>query len=222
MGEQWIRRVMVLGSVPSLGPVMLFDDIEDLLKWSKTGTGADYVVEKSATVAYNGSACLHMQPKATSPADGDVVSAYRDLYQRPGKRYRVEMIWRFEVETTLQYARFSQTIWDGTNKHEVEVRFDAIAQKWQYLNSGGTWSDVIGGAQRLNNVAWHRMMIEFDESAGEFIQLVSDSLEMSLSGIKYKQAGDGVPVRYRSLVEIENTAAGRAEVYLDDYLVMEI
>jgi hypothetical protein len=222
MGQEYLRRIMVLGSVPSLGPVMLFDDIEDLFKWTGAGTGADFVVEKSATVAYNGSASLHVKTRATAPAANDVVNAYRDLFQRPGKRYSVECLFRFEVEASTKYVTWYFTVWDGATKHEISVRYDVVNQIWQYMDSAGSYQDITGSDQRLNNVAWHRMSFEVDEVKKEYRKLVSDSGEFSLADLSYKSAANTDPIRMRALVEVTANSADKPDAYFDDFLVMEI
>lgn len=222
MGEEFIRRIMVLGSVPSLGPVMLFDNLEDLFKWSAGGTGADYVVEKSTTVAYNGSACLHMKTRATGAAAGDVVNSFRDLFQRPGKRYRLEFLMRFEVEAATRYLTWYGTIWDGATKHEISVRHDVVNMLWQYLGSDGSYHNISGSSQRLNNIAWHRVCLSFDEYSKTYVSLISDGLVMSLDGVAYLSSANTDPVRFRSLVEETANSSARPDCYFDDFLVMEI
>lgn len=222
MGEEFLRRIMVLGSVPSLGPVVLFDDMEDLLKWVETGTGGDSVFEKSATVAYNKAASLHMKSRTTDAAEDDTVTANRYCYARPGNRYRFEVIYTTENVAACKSLDFRIQYYDGTNLHDVLVRYNSSLAKWQYMNTGGTFSDFSGGTQQLDQDAWHRVLFEVDLDSGEITRLVSDGLE--LSGLELGIYESASATAQHVVVSMTGTTAGGAacEHYFDDLLVMEI
>jgi hypothetical protein len=222
MGKEYIREVMVLGSVPSLGRVILFDDMEDLLKWDKSGTGGDDTLEKSQTEVYNRDYALHAKTRVTNPLEDDYVVATRKLFQRPGKRYRLELSFFTDAGNSVDLYRFECEIYDGTYLHQVAVRYDAGNDKWQYFSSGAAWTDVTDGAQGLADNRWHHMLFEFDEANGEFIRIVSDSLEMDMSGISYRKSANAGAVAFDVNLRITANTAPPGEVYYDDVLVMEI
>lgn len=222
MGKEYVRNITVIGEVPSLGPLILFDDMEGLFKWGKTGTGADYTVEKDATVAYNGLACLHLATRASNPAEDDVVAAHRYLYPRPGKRYRIELLFQYENSTFCKLLEFDFSIQDGTYLHNIFIRYDPVNAKWQYKSAAGAWVDVVDGAQGLLQAGWHRLVFEFDQNAKEFKSLVCDAKEMDLSGIRYQVAGNGADQYAKLDFKVVAGSTTPPEVYIDDVLIMEI
>lgn len=222
MGEEFIRRIMVLGEVPLLGPVILFDDIEGLFKWSKTGTGADYVVEKDAAVAYNGSACLHLKTRVTGAAENDFAQAARYHFQRPGKRYRLECIFQIKVRADCKYVFFCGEIYDGSVGHFCGIRYDSQNGKWQYRTGLTAYTDVPGGSQNLIEGRWHRFLVEYDEHKKEFVRLIADSLEVPLAGKSYYSAASATAIHQTTWVEVVAQSTTPPEVYVDDVLVMEV
>lgn len=222
MGKEYEREITVQGSVPNLGPVLLFDDIEDLLKWVEAGTGGDSVFEKIATVAYNGSACLHMKSRTTNAAEDDEISGYRDTIMRPGKRYRMECLFRPDASAQSKLVFFRALLYDGTNSHNAQVRWDEVNTKWQYLNSVAGWTDVPGGSQDLVADQFHRFLLEWDLSSGKYIRFVCDGLEVDLSGVSFYVTADASATIMRLDVGMFAGAAPPGELYFDDVLVLEI
>lgn len=211
-----------MGEVPSLGPVILFDDMEELLKWTKIGTGADYVVEKSQTEVYNKDYGLHIATRATDPADGDYVKASRSVMSRPGKRYRGECMFWSSLGASVANLSMEFDILDGVDLHEPRVRWDVEAERWFYYSSAGTWVWLSTADCFPSGSNWHRLLLEWDESSAKYIRLVCDAMEIDMSALSYKKTG-GVGALYMS-VRLYLEAAGAAQVhaYVDDVLVMEI
>lgn len=222
MGDEYIRQIMVLGSVPAYGPVILWDNFESLLKWSKVGTGADYVVALVTTKAYNGGACLHVKTRTTGAAADDVVNAYRYTFRRPGLRYRVECVYEFLAEAALKFLDFEFLSEDGAYLHHLQVAYDPQNHKWQYRSGVATWTDIPGSSQNLAEGAWHRVMFEVDESSGYITKLVSDGLEVSRLELAYYKVANVAPVYAQVLLGLTSVAATPPEAWFDDVLVMEI
>lgn len=222
MGHEYEREITVMGSVPNLGPVLLFDDMEGLLKWKEAGTGGDTVFEKITTVAYNGSACLHMKTRITGAAAGDDISGYRDTFQRPGKRCRLECLFRPDVKEQSAYVYFKASIYDGTLRHYVRLRWDEVNTKWQYWSDVPGWSDVTGGSQGLVADQFHRFLMEWDQSSKKYIRFVCDGLEVDLSTLSYDTGADASGQILRVDVGMEAVGVLTGELYVDDVLVLEI
>lgn len=222
MGEEYVRRIMVLGEVAPLGPVVLSDDIEGVLKWTKDDGTGDSVFEKCATVAYNGSASLHMKTKTTGAAADDIIGARRYSFQRPGKRYRLEVIFRIEDRSDMKSCGFVVWLYDGTYQHTVALNYDSQNGKWQYWGSDDSYHDVTGGSQSLFQVAWHRLLMEYDEAKGEYVRMQCDGLGVDLSGVAYAKSSNTTGLRQTVKFQIITQGAAPAEAYFDDVLLMEI
>jgi len=222
MGEEYIRRVMVLGEVPSLGPVIVFDDIEDLLKWAKGEGVGDSVFEKDITYAYNGSACLHMKTRTTDAAALDQIDAHRFVAERPGRRYRYEIFWRFPDRAKTLEVWFDSEIVGAGNIYRAGVQYLPNANVWAYQDAGGTFVQVPGSAQKLEPLGWHRLTFEFDLSKEKYIKMVSDGLEIDMKDLALYSVSSDLGHYMKVFVRLVTSGAAAAEMYFDDVLVMEI
>lgn len=222
MGEEYIRRIMVLGSVPYLGPILCSDDMEDLLKWTEAGTGGNTVFEKNTSVAYNGSASLHMKTRSISAAEGDDISGYRSLYQRPGKRYRFECFFRPDAAAQSGYVYVKVKIYDGSTYHNLGIRWDEVNGAWEYIDGQGQWTAISGGSQSLTADQFHRVLFEWDQNTGKYIRMICDGLEIDLSDLSYYQSASANAQTLRLDVGMLAGASPPGELYVDDVLVLEI
>lgn len=222
MGEEYIRRIMVLGLVPSFGPVILFDDTEDLLKWAATGTGADFVCEKSQSYVYNKDYGLHLATKVTTPADGDLVSGYRYIFSRPGKRYRLELLFLFPSATDPEWVGCQVNINDGAYLHKCGLRWHPVAERWYYLKSDDTWAHVTGLTKSPYHGKWHRLVMEWDQSAVKYVKAVCDSDEADISDLVYRKESAVGSIGADVFLYVEAAGAAQAHCYFDDVLVMEV
>jgi len=221
MGKPYVRQVEVVGLVERLGTIILFDDFEDLFKWDTSGTGTDWIAEKSTLVAYNGDASLHLKTKATTPTAGDKVRAARATYVPIGKKVSLECFFRFETQTNEDYLCWVMRFYDGSIMHEGMIRYLPPENKWQYLNSANVWTDVPGGAQTLREARFHRLkwMIDFDKN--EYVMLQSDDLIIDLTGTKSRTVTSTVESYLAAMLEISAETAAQAEAYMDDFFLKE-
>lgn len=222
MGEEYTREVTVLGSVPHLGPVLVYDDIEYLFKWTKANGVGDSVCEKSATLAYNGDSCLHVKTRVTSAAEEDVCLGYRLLFQRPGQRYRMECLFMPDAAASAKEIIFWITLDDGATVHHIRVKWDAANTKWIYQDTGGGYADFAGGSQNLNANQYHRFLVEWDENSHKITRFVCNGLELRDLSLDYYTAANVAAVSMRLDLGLTAGASPPGEIYFDDVLVMEI
>lgn len=222
MGREFIRQIMVLGSVPTLGPVILFDDMEDLFKWGDWGTGGDFVNEKQGVIAYNGSNAGHVKTRTTGAQATDAQESRRAIFQRTGKRYMAECLWIPDAAAQMELFRFGFLIYDGVVLHEVHVAYSMAGEFWLYLASGGTEAFIPGSTQALQDGVWHRLLIEIDQNKGYLIRLVSDGLDLLGLELPYQKQGNNTPTQAWIKIGLKAGATPPGEIYYDDVLVMEI
>jgi len=221
MGKPYVQQVEVIGLVEKLGRVILLDDFEDLFKWSGSGTGTDYTVEKDTTVAYNNSASLHLKTKATTPTIGDYVQAWRRTHVRGGKK--ISYMCYFRIGVNVDYLLFSADLFDGTNRYRCRVKYDLTNKKWQYLDSTGAFVDVPGGVQKLRNDVdvWYYFKLTVDYEKGEYVSLQCNDLIIDLTGIKLEKTPNPVGHTLFVTVFVYTAANAQAEAWYDDYFVIE-
>jgi hypothetical protein len=222
VGQEYIRQITVLGSVPSMGPVILYDDFESLLKFTMNGGTGDSTFALDAAVAYNGDHSLHMKTRATAAAENDWIECQRLSFQRPGRRYSFEVTWNYSTVLANKEILFQLFIADGAMAHACTLKYLPNSSKWQYLNSAGAYSDVPGGSQLLYAGGWHRLMFSLNEDSGKMIKVVSDGLEIDLSDLSYYQNAAVTGVYASAMVRAIAHTSPPAEVWIDEVLLMEI
>jgi len=221
MGKPYVEQVEVIGLVEKLGRVILFDDIEDLLKWRGIGTGTDWTVAKSTTEAMNGAASLYVQTKATTPAIGDYAQGYRNIYLPGAKKMSLELFWLLTSDTLVSDIHFHLVYYDSTKRHTAALRYLPPEQKWMYRDSGAVFRDAPGGAQKLHTRTWHRVKIVIDYEKDEYVKLVSDALVIDLSGLKIETVSDTTGQVLQIGLRVITETAAQADAYFDDVFVRE-
>lgn len=219
MPKEYIRQVMIIGSIPRLGQVIVFDDMEDLIKWTKDGNTGDFDVTKDTGKAYNGDASLKIETRATSPADGDWCLAERFCYLQIGKRYSIEFLFMTLNTTNVQYVEFDGRWQDGATFHDPYIRYDAQANKWQYRDSAQAWQDIPGGSQNLASNCWHRVKLVVDRDLKQYISFNCNALEVNLAGISYYSLPSALTEAFDPRIRLENNGAAQAILYVDDVLI---
>jgi len=221
MGKPYIRQVEVIGLVEKLGTVILFDDLEDLFKWRGAGTGTDWVVEKSTTIAYDGNASLHLQTKATTPTAGDAVTADRFTFVPYGRKISLECLFRFETLTNEDVVSFELYWYDGTALHLAALQYLPPEMKWQYFASDGTWKDIPGGDQNLGQAKFHRVKMIVDFEHNKYVSLQCDDKVMDISDLSFQVTPSTVRGTFKALFKVTAETAARAEAYFDNIFVKE-
>lgn len=222
MGKEYTREIVVLGEVPTLGPVAMFDNFEGVFKWAITGNLGDFAGTKETTVVYNENASMKLTTRVTNPAINDWVAAERLLFQRPGKRYAIEAIWRPESQQIVGWVIFRFDIHDGAYRHRGGIICDVEGGRWYYIREDDAAIELPNSPRQPAAGAWHRLRLEFDESTGDYIRLVADGQEVDMSALGYRHYSSISPVKFELHLEIDNVTANPAVVYYDDFLVMEI
>lgn len=222
MGKEYVREMAVVGSVPSLGPVIVFDDMEDLLKWAQVGDLGDDVFEKSAAVAFNGSASLHMKTRTTASAEDDETSGQRILFERPGKRYRLECIFQSVNNPNTKSIWFKVELCDGALRHRIQLLWTVVGNEWKLRNTGNTFTTIVSANQLLLDTGWHRVVLEFDQAKKEYLRMICDDMEKDLSGTGYYTGAEVAEKWLDVQVGVIAGALGPAEGYFDDVLLLEI
>jgi len=221
MGQPYVREVQVTGLIEKLGRVQFADDLEDLFKWRGTGTGVDWVVEKSTTVAFTGNASLHVKTKATTPAPGDNVFAAFDMGLPYSKQLSAELVWKVvkNADTDAVYFRF--TLYDGTTAKYAILRWLPPEGKWQYYAPDATYKDVPGGEQRLFENRFHRLKMKVDFEKNRYINLRSDDKMFDLSDLSFYVTASTVDTTMNFIVGVVNETTNRAEGYFDEVVCLE-
>ena len=82
MGQEYTRRVSVVGSAAIQGPILLYDGFEDLFKWGSAGTGNGGAA-KSTGDAYTGGASMLIDTDDGTPAANQSANASLQTFILP-------------------------------------------------------------------------------------------------------------------------------------------
>ena len=221
MGQEYIRTVRVSGLIESAGNILLFDDCDVFRNWFTDGTGTDFVVALDTTIIFNGDASMKLQTKATSPAAGDFVEAFRRIYLPASKLVSMELFWRYSIEADTRFIDFLLKYFDSSNRHEADIRYNVQSAKWQYLNSAGTFSDIPGGAQSFTQKAWNRLKFTIDFRNNQYLKFTSNDLEVDLTDTPIYNPSDTTKPQLTTHIRLEAETANRPVMHFDDLMLIE-
>ncbi len=222
MGREYTRRNTIFGNIPTYGEILLYDDMEDLLKWTQDNNLGDDVFALDTTIAYNLSKSLHMKTRTTSAAVGDKIGAQRRLYITPSKKVINNCLFYSPDLTLIQFINFRLQFYDGSDVNQANIHFFPNTPKWKYFDSAGALTDVPGATAHLYSGGWHRVAISVDFANKEYLLLTIDHNTYSLANKSIFTSTDATKPHILLFVEIETAGAAAAEIYLDEYLIHEI
>lgn len=222
MGAEYKRLSQIIGNVASLGPVLLYDDIEDTLKWAKSGTGADYTVEKSTTYPYVRTYGLHLKTKTTTPAENDYVKAQRSFPPRPELKLHLEFFLLPVNKTNCKLLKMLIEYDDLTYLHSIQLSYTNSNDTWTYMDSEGGETTIIANACEPMDDSWHRVVIEADLSTYKLIKFQFDSVTYDLSTASYYIEDSGAESFATIYFWLTSTGDGEAEYYFDSILLSEV
>lgn len=222
MGKEYVREIVVLGSVPSLGPVALFDDMEGLFKWIAGGTAGDRVVEKSTADCYNGTYALRCKSRVTGAALGDAVSASRYFPPCVSLKYQEDFLFRLVESSFFDTLTVNNMVDNGVIQRTAGVRYDRTNGLWRYYDVNAVWTAIPGGGQYFYSGKWNRVVVKFDMRTGKYISLSSNGLFLDMSSLSMRPAT--TTGWSFGIITIDGVTDGvdPCEFYVDDVLILEV
>jgi hypothetical protein len=214
---QWTRQYYLR--------TLLSDDLEaTLFKWSKSATGnGDSVCERNTALAWEGLASLHIKSRTSGATAADQVSAYR-LFPMAGSKMLKFFVnaWRIESLTYVAYAYFTIDWYDALNHYTASVRYDVVNQKWSYLNSTNTWSDILN-PHKLAASSWFTFELDLDFTVNKYLRmLVNDKPLQNINASFYSIADTSDLTQAKVTLQVTTQGANPAEAYYDKISLTEI
>jgi len=224
MGEEYKRTVQVVGHVPVAKDIIFYEDFEGSWKWRGLGTGSDWVVAKvtSDYTVNNGTYCMELTTKATTPAVGDYVEGSRYVSLRQWKTVRFSMFFQPLTQAGYAYLEVRLKYYTGTAIVMAGVRWNRSTQRWQYLDSTGTWTDISADTQSLYEYAYHYMSFVVNFATGRLKELVCDGLVLSGLNLAFQQVASTAASFLYVLIAIGSNVAARQTIYVDDVMLQEV
>jgi len=216
----------LLSSLNPTGVPFLQDDFEaytTLLteKWRAGGT-----IALDTTAPFRGKTCAKL---TTAAGVGTNASMNKDIGPIPKSRLGMELWFRsIAGVANIRYVRLEIYYFDGINSHHGGVQWvgtevGVLMNKWQYLNSLGSYVDIPGGAQKIyveaTWPAYHHAKLVVDCAAEKYTKLVCDDKSFDLSTIPYhKTLSANGPIIIISLAVYTETATA-IDLFVDDVIL---
>ncbi len=221
MSKEYTRRLSILGSIPRHGPIVFFDDFEDLLKWVFTATGADFIAELYTNLALYGNQSLHLKTRTTGTADGDSVIADVFISMHDSQTLKLTAPFRITSLTDLEFIGIQFSLFDGTNENRAGIFYYGNTPDLRYWDATGNRVPITGSGQTLRADIWHTFHLLVDMSSGSYISAGVNQNIFSLAGVPFLESADATNSSLKVSLRIEAAGATPAEAYFDEFLITE-
>lgn len=222
MSREYTRLISVVGNVPAHGPIVLYDDFEHLLKWTKYLGEGDSVFELDPSFSFSKNQSLHIKTRTTDAAENDIIGARLLSYIPPSKRLNLSTHFSCPDYTLIKLLQFWFILFDGTNKHHSLLQLKTATPIWQYRDSIGTAIDVPDSGLLPFDNAWHRIQLLADLNTHKYIHMILDNNLFDLSALTYQHETDPKLTHLEVEIQIRNTGAAPCELHIDDFLLHEL
>ncbi len=222
MSKEYIRPTVILGQLPIAGQIVLTENFENLLNWTKIDGEGDSIFELDPTIAKQGKQSLHLKTRTTGTDTGDIIGAQRLLHLLPAK----VMSFLFSF-LTPDYTKINditlQFLWnDYVTVHTASFMFRPNTPDWRYYGSDDQFHDIPNLAIELYQDAWHLINLKINLAADLYISHQVDHLTADLTGVAVHTTTPSPASYLKTLIQFSTIGAAPAELYLDDILIHEI
>ena len=210
-----------LGSIDTFdrrGNVLWLDDFEDgIKKWIVTLTGGRGSVVWDAEHPHHGgfSALL-----TTGNVTGDMTRVSRD--------FPVPVVSRLGCELSCTRDEYIDNIhlelllYDGTYKHDVDIKWIEADERWQYYGSDGLWHDLEPTMFLPSaNFIFNTIKVVADFTTGYLARLIANSTLYDLSSYQYRKTGSLLEPRLEIEFDITTKLDGEAAAHLGSVIITQ-
>ena len=201
--------------------VIMFDDMEGALLWEETATGGDDELVLHAGAAYVGTKGLRLKTRTTDVAAGDYMTAWRKVCYPLAKRLIYRLRWRVPYATGPDYVEFGITVKDGANEHQFSIRYTPATSKIEYLNSGGTFTEISELAQDFFAKQWDTFEVGMDLDSWGYMWVISKGIKVDLAKVACQKVGASTDRSVLVSIKVVNVAAAPIEMNVDCVYVGE-
>lgn len=221
MGEEYIRTVDARSLVKAGDKVILYDSFEEGISFTIAATGSDWRAHFSQNFKRNFANSLFLRTRITSPAANDTIQAnwYTDL--RPSKQVKLSLDFLYNDLANVKDIRFWANFKYSTVILTSGFLYDPQNTKWQYYNSAGSFTDIIGGSQALTQQAWHHIEASIDLIAKQYVSLICGNSTFSLAPLQVQEAGGPPAQEFYFGILVTAQGSTPPEVFLSNLLILK-
>ncbi len=188
---------------------------EGMFKWIAGASGTGSIVTLDGTFARSGA----WSAKLTAGSDAGSMASIARILPFP-LLGRMGFECSFALDSDLSTLELRANVFDGTNKHVANVRYDYVNKKLQYLNASNAWVDIAASVDlvRADYPFWTwKLVADFGEE--ELVRLIVNDQYYSLADIAYYKVADATINQVQLVIINVATAGNNGIVYIDDVIV---
>ena len=220
MGKEYIREGFQAGVSATGQNIIFYNDFSDVTKMDETNAGVNTTVAVETALCLVGTKRLTVHTTDTTPADNDSNGAECQFFPPVGKNIAVYTVAR--PSTAAKTLRFVIQVNSPTTTINFGVQYLVASNKWQYLNSAGSYVDIAGATRKLQQYSFFSLKMSIVPSTGYYKTLEINSMQYDLSAIAAHSAADtlGDGANFTFTIIADGTAQGKAQ--LDRLVISEV
>jgi len=210
-----------LGSIITFdrrGDLLWYDDFEENInKWNLTFSGVGANIALSTDTARNGGSSAIL---TTGDAIGDY--AYMDRFIPYPVLSSIGFELSFTTNDNLDFIEFTLAFYDGSFLYIARVRYYPATDKFQYVDSTGTYQDLISDFPLRADVhLFHTMKLTIDMKEGKYRYFIINATTKSLEGVDLWKFSSNIEPHLMVRVYSRSAVAGNQSIYVDDAIITQ-
>ena len=215
MGKEYRRDLYgIVASEPALS-IVYDDDIEDTLKWTGSGHGADWTVEKSTAMVFEKTYSLHLKTRATAPAAYDVVYANRLVFLPTLDVIKFSVYFNLVNHTYTAGFVISLMNYNGTKALQSSIRYSPGSPAFEILNSAGAYETITELSKKAHQDAWHHISFAANFTTKKYLSATLDNNHLDFTNQSIRETDSATEPHLNSYLMLTAGAAHQAEAYFD-------
>lgn len=217
MAKEYTRTQSIIGNIPALGPILLYDNFENNFRWTDN-SGNDAKVIQSLSKPFDGSKSAYFLTDFANTAQAQCqfltqVGLSNIIY--------CEFMFYLVTQAKMTNFKFELIYKDGVNNHTSGVNWLRATSKWQLFTDSGDFADLTGGGQSLYNGAWNRMAYAFDINTDKYTFFRCNNLTVDATGVSLFNEENGGTSYLDAFLTLIDAGAANAEAYVDSLLIRD-
>jgi len=211
-------RLTGLGGFDRRGNALLFDTFENgLSKGTTTLSGTGAAVELSSASSRLGGFSL----KLTAGSDASRFAQYHWFLPYPVlSKVGFELSFSFDGDT--EYLQLKLVFYDGTTLHTATIRYDDDNNKVQYLDSGGTWQDLIASVGLVRTTKnYHTVKMVVDLENDKYHRVLLDKWAWTTGNLAIETSANAGTPAVEAQVRLYGASGTNAVAYVDGFIVTQ-
>ena len=211
-----------LGSIDTFdrrGNVMFIEDFEaTTVCWNMTAEDETGSVAIDDTTHRHGNQSIKIYPGTVAGKEADLENIF------PVRQYgNIGIEFAFSYSAFIGVCDFRLWKYNGVNSYRGELRFDQVNNKLQYLNSGGTYTDLATNINLLaSSLTFNIIKLVVDFTNFNYKRVICDETEYSVEDIPIYMTASSTYHQIFVCVRVTSVDMPfHGSVWVDDFILTE-